>query len=224
MTRVPRVYSIDGPPVPGQASPDTPPGTAAAQRRFTSPFIDEAAARKVRSRFFKDYTHFIRGLRVEYLGHVPTDDVASRERVNYCVEKLLDKCNMIESQTADVFLELDARACTLAMHYVDECARITCTRMFALTRISFCSGGVGGGDSKLFAWVYRQETADGFQLECHAVRCTNERRMKIIARKLYAAFNQLGSQPQVAGKAAGPLASTPTGHTAAYNQPLAQRY
>lgn len=68
--------------------------------------------------------------------------------------------------------------------------KVTPGMRFDVTRISCCLG-CSGGDGRILSWIYRQETADGFQMECHAVRFPTARRANTVARLLYESFSKL---------------------------------
>ena len=135
------------------------------------------------------------GFHAMYLGKVPTHFSSSEEHTSVCVEKLLDICNMNETFIDEVFLDIKSFA--LIMHYVDITSKVIDTKLFDLARISYCSAG-NFEDQRILAWVYRQETEEGFQLECHAVRCKTTRKTKVIVYQLYDAITKLFVEVQAA--------------------------
>ena len=137
----------------------------------------------------------MRGYRAVYLGHVPTDTPTSPVDTALCVEKILDACNIREINMREVFINF--RPYALCMHFVDTFDRVMTSKMYDLARISFCSGG-NFADHRIFSWNYKQETEEGFQLECHAVKVASERRARLLSVLVGQAFTSMHQEVQTA--------------------------
>ena len=177
------------------------------------------------------YFRVIRGYRGYYLGHVPATKAAGSAR--YYIDKILDSCNINESQVVDSYIEVTPTSLTLYNAVTednssecdatgnvaykiktgeinfgatfndfsasDNCSslplpppiKVTQGKTFDLTRISCCSSNNAQEDGRILSWVYRQETEDGFQMECHAVRFPSSKRANTVARLLYESFSKL---------------------------------
>ena len=137
-----------------------------------------------------------KGFRGVYLGAVKNFDATCLR----CTEQPVH--DIITNQSDSVHLPvvfLDVKPYALSMHTVDSDSKITETRMFDLSRISYCSAE-HRNESNVLAWVYRQETPQGFSLECHAVRCDTQKKCCYLASLLYKAFNQIHKELQEAIK------------------------
>lgn len=134
------------------------------------------------------------GYRALYLGSIPTADLTNTEM---SVSLLLDRFRLGSINDEDIFL--DAKICGLIMYFVDSKDKIVKTRLFDLARISYCSGD-HIVDPCVFAWVYQQETRDGFRHDCHAVKTSSPNKARHLALLLNNAFTQLYHEVQAALK------------------------
>ena len=137
----------------------------------------------------------IKGYSALFLGKVPTYESSGEGCTDYCVEKVLDRYNIDESRAHEVYL--DVKNIGLLMYYVDDDGKLLQTRLFDLARISYCCGD-HQVQPRIFSWVYKQETETGFQLECYAVRCSTEKKPRVIAQHLYRACEKLYFEIQAA--------------------------
>ncbi|KAI0239975.1 hypothetical protein LSAT2_009315 [Lamellibrachia satsuma] len=138
---------------------------------------------------------FSTGYSATYLGHVPTESSAGREYIEYCIEKVLDRCNVTESNMADAYVAV--RACALLVYFVDADRRVTHTRHFDLARIAECSVASGSHVTTL-AWLYREPLNDAFQVVCHVTRFKSEKTARVVAAQVYDAFQRLYTDCQMA--------------------------
>ena len=141
----------------------------------------------------KDKGVFIHGHACLYLGKVPTYESKGMECTDYCVQKLLDRYNIDETSAHDIYL--DVKSLQLLFYYTDDDGKLLQTSGFDLPRVSYACGQ-HISEPKIFSWVYKQETDVGFQLECHAVRCSSARKSQIIAQQLFLACQKLYREMQ----------------------------
>lgn len=135
--------------------------------------------------------NYIQGYSGTYLGFVPAYESAGTECIYDCVEKILDACNIRECLMRDAFA--DVQSSCLQIHFVDDTMKIYESKIYDLARISYCCSN-HTNDTRIFSWIYRQEIEIGFQLECHAVRFSSEKKATLVASKVYEAFNNLFSE------------------------------
>ena len=141
----------------------------------------------------KDKGVFIHGHACLYPGKVPTYESKGMECSDYCVQKLLDRYNIDETSAHDIYL--DVKSLQLLLYYTDDDGKLLHTSGFDLPRVSYACGQ-HISEPKIFSWVYKQETDVGFQLECHAVRCSSARKSQIIAQQLFLACQKLYQEMQ----------------------------
>ena len=141
----------------------------------------------------KDKGVFIHGHACLYLGKVPTYESKGMECTDYCVQKLLDRYNIDETSALDIYL--DVKSLQLQLYYTDDDGKLLHTSGFDLPRVSYACGQ-HISEPKIFSWVYKQETDVGFQLECHAVRCSSARKAQIIAQQLFLSCQKLYQEMQ----------------------------
>lgn len=141
--------------------------------------------------------HYGRGHRGRYLGRTKTVMAGGDGCTNRPVSRLLAFDEYMGVELDEIYL--DVKPLGLIMYFVDEDSRITRTKLFDLARISYCSGD-HAQDSRVFAWIYRQETENGFQLECHAVRLANSMKAKLLSVHMCQAFDSFYNEIQAALK------------------------
>ena len=97
----------------------------------------------------------------------------------------------------------------ITVYEVDAWRRVTSRTRFDLTRVAFCTGGEHPAyDHCLLAWLYRQETPTGFQLDCHVIRLSSRIKARRLAAHIGASFHQAFADVRAATEIGCRLAMT----------------
>ena len=139
----------------------------------------------------EDSLRSMKGCKGSYLGYVPAFESSGKDCTHFYVEKILDACNINEDRIREVFVEIYPTV--LKMYIVDENHRILETMQFDYTRISYCCG-THKLDSRIFSIIYRLDSNDGVQLECHAIRFESEQKATLLAKRLFGALQRLQNE------------------------------
>ncbi len=131
------------------------------------------------------------------LGQMPIMEKGGLMCTDKAVSLLLHELKLQSVDKHQVYV--DVKSVGLVMYHVDENMKITNTRLFDLARISYCTAD-HQVEPHVFAWVYHQETLEGFQMQCYAVKMNSVRKAKMLAFQLNAAFRSLYEEVQAAEK------------------------
>jgi len=90
----------------------------------------------------------------------------------------------------DIYVDVPRCKC-ISVYEVNSGHRVTTKKQFDLSRVAFCTGGVHPAyDHCLLAWLYRQETPIGFQLDCHVIRLSTRMKARRLAAHIGASFDR----------------------------------
>ena len=137
----------------------------------------------------------VKAHQARYLGHLPISHTGRSDQTESTVSTLVDQSTLDCSAVDQVYI--DVKSAGLVLYRVDYNCKVTETIIFDLSRISYCNGN-HRVDPRVFAWVYRQETSVGFQLECHVIKVASDRKAKQLAMLLQRTFETFFKEVQAA--------------------------